>query len=294
MGHIRLGTIPKSQPWKRVVSSVVANAGIGASAVDGSPFSTGASEDESPTIYSAGGERGDFEPRSISIIALRTLEAAEKGLDGAANDKGLRLTFFLLTQVALASRTDSWLDYLHKNGITLRPSDSLAELTRAFHDAVDEGLERKGRTSDIGEMAQRAAGDALSTLAGDRAATLFGNSGDELRNAIRSISTPAGFGALGQAFFGSFLTRFLNFYLSRITASELGSGALGELNDITRFNTQLARHCEQSAAIVRDFSSEWYSKTEYRHGITQARVGGFVAVAIKKLKAELRAQQDER
>jgi hypothetical protein len=294
MGHIRLGAIPKSQPWKRVVSSVVTNVGLGAGGAAGSAFVASTSEDTDSKVYSVGGQTRELDTRSVSLIAFKTLEAAEKGLDRAASDKGLCLTFFLLTQIALASRVEDWSAELRKNGIVLQSSDSLNDLTRAFQNAVDRGLERTGDSSDIGEMAQRAAGDALSKLAADQAATLFGNSGEELRVAVRSLSTPAGFGALGQMFFGSFLSRFLNFYLSRITASELGRGTLGDLSDITRFNSQLARHCEQSAAIVRDFSGEWYSKTEYLHGISLARTRGFVAIAVKKLKAELRAQQDER
>lgn len=293
MGHIRLGNIPKSQPWKRVVSSVVSTIGLGGGAAPGSELLVVASENADATVYSTNAEHGSLDPRGIAIIASKTLEAAESGLDKAQSDCALRLTFFLLTQIALASRAENWATDLRKVGINLQSTGSLADLTRAVHDLVDKQVAVVGDSSDIGEMAQRAAGDALSILAGDQAATLFGNTGEELRTAIRRLSTPAGFGTLGQVFFGSFLSRYLNFYLSRVTAAELGRGTLAELTDITKFNAQLAHHCEQSAAIVRDFASEWYSKTEYIHGITLARAGGFVAVAIKKLKAELHTQQLE-
>src|SRR5262249_19116033 len=66
-----------------------------------------------------------------------------------------------------------------------------------------------------------------------------------------------GFGELGQRFFGTFVARFLNFYLSRVTAATLGSRGLRDLADLTEFNRSLRMHCNQSARIVRDFCGEW-------------------------------------
>jgi hypothetical protein len=42
---------------------------------------------------------------------------------------------------------------------------------------------------------------------------------------------------------------------------------------------------------VRDFCGEWYSKTEYLQGINLENTSGFIAVAIKKLRAEIKQQE---
>ena len=99
-----------------------------------------------------------------------------------------------------------------------------------------------------------------------------------------------GFGELGQAFFGRFMTGFLNFYLSRITAEKIGSSFIQQLGDLSVFNRALANHCLESARIVRDFAGQWYSKTQYERGVSLDNTAGFVAVALSKLQEELRHQ----
>ena len=83
------------------------------------------------------------------------------------------------------------------------------------------------------------------------------------------------------------MTRFLNFYLSRVTAGQLGGA-----ENLSRFNEALATHCNQSARIVRDFCGEWYSKTEFQQGIDLENSSRFLAVALQKLKAELGQQRE--
>src|SRR5206468_12075213 len=105
----------------------------------------------------------------------------------------------------------------------------------------------------VSERAQQGAGEAIATIAGSRATTLFGSGRDELQAAIQSLSTKKGFSELGQRFFGRFLACFLDFYLSRITATLLGGERLQQVGDLSRFNEVLQAHCEQSALIVHDF-----------------------------------------
>jgi len=228
---------------------------------------------------------------AIPQIAAKTLDAARGGLENAIADEGLRYAFYLLTQIALASREEDWRTRLRELGLALSERSTVFDLSAAFQNAVDDHLITHGWSSDISEIAQRAAGDALGTLAGPRAETLFGNAGEELRLAVRTLSTKNGFATLGQHFFGHFLARFLNFYLSRATAATSNRGPIEGIGDISQFNSDLVRHCEQSAAIVHDFAGEWYSKTEYQKGIDPQNAAGFVAIAVKKLQAELQGQR---
>ena len=96
---------------------------------------------------------------------------------------------------------------------------------------------------------------------------------------------------LGQKFFGIFIARFLNFYLSRVTASAVNGPNISQVGDIYSFNEALRLHCEQSARIVRDYCGEWCSKTEYLTGINLQNTSGFIAIALKKLQAELQRQE---
>jgi hypothetical protein len=122
---------------------------------------------------------------------------------------------------------------------------------------------------------------------------MFGGTSADVRSAVRSLSTKKGFGQLGQRFFGRLVARFLNFYLSRVTASRLGSPRLRHLGDVAEFDDALRRHCDQSARIVRDFCGDWYSKTQYEKRIDLDTSSRFLAIAVKKLRSELEQQGSE-
>ena len=268
MGHTRLGPLPVTQKWNAVVEQV---AGM---------WLTGYSA--SPAAF------------HVNTIAAQTLDAARAGLIKAAGDPGVRYTFYLLTQVALAARKSNWESALAQHGIRVSEDSTVFDLTVELQDAIDRHLRKKSRhPTDLSEMAQQSAGEALMSLAGTGTLNLFHGSGGEVRNAVRSLSSKKGFGQLGQRFFGRFITRFLNFYLRRATAAKLGSPRLRDLGDIEQFDEALQTHCEESARIVRDFCGEWYSKTEYEKGIDLDNSSRFLAVAVKKLSRELEQQGSE-
>lgn len=266
MGHQRLGDVPKSRKWSVLISAVAGE---------------GASVDSTDSLSLV-----------VAEVADLTLDAAQSGLQRAIDDPGLRYTFYLLTQIVLAARETDWQQRMADLGIHLSADSSLFDCTAAVQDAVDRYLVLHGRPTDVSEMGQQAAGQAIAELVGPNAKTLFGSGAAELQDALHKLSTKAGFARLGQRFFGCFMSRFLNFYLSRITAGRVGGPRLNQVGELTQFNDAFDQHCNQSARIVRDFCGEWYSKTEFQHGIDLANTSRFMAVALKKLQAELETQKD--
>lgn len=266
LGHTRLGPLPKSRNWNQVVETL-----------------TGSRLRELPVSSAA---------LRINIIAAQTLKAARTILAKASDDAGVRYTFYLLTQLVLASRQQDWRTKLDEHGIVLSDQSSVFDLIVAVQSAIDRYI---GGTSlgatDVSEIAQQAAGEALTSLLAPQTPSLFGDAdSNDLKKALRTLSTKKGFGQLGQLFFGRFVARFLNFHLSRATAAGLGSPRLQDLGHIGEFNEALTTHCQESARIVRDFCGDWYSKTEYKHGINLANSSRFLAVAVKKLRSELQHQ----
>lgn len=270
MGHQRLGDIPKTKNWTAVVAKI-AGGSEGGGAFGGSGIAL---------------------VNDVETVASEVLEAADQGLNAAINDPGLRFTFYALTQLVLATRQTEWQGELASLGIQLSENSGLFDLTAEFQAVIDDHLQKLGRRSDISEMAQKAAGEAIASLAGSRSKTLFGSGPDELKDAVRELSTKKGFAKLGQKFFGRFMCRFLNFYLSRITPQQVGSDRLTNTRALSEFNETLDTHCHQSSKIVHDFCGEWYSKTEFQKGISLDNTSGFMAIAVKKLQAELRKQRE--
>lgn len=266
MGHTRLGLLPKTRKWNRVVE-IVAGRGL-----------------ESYSVANSASH--------IDVVAAQALNAASATLTKAGNDAGVRYSFYLLTQLALASRSQQWRTLLARHGINLRDESTIFDLTAELQAAIDRHIsDTSPGATDFSEMAQQATGEALTSLLGSPTFGLFESTEpDDLKNAVRSLSSKRGFAQLGQRFFSRFIARFLNFYLSRATAGELGAPRLQNLGDIGEFNAALTLHCEESARIVRDFCGDWYSKTNYAGGIDLSKSSRFLAVAVRKLRNELQLQ----
>lgn len=86
MGHIRLGTLPRTRQWIQVLDLI----GGGAGTPD---------------------------------VAAATMDASQHGLTNAAKDPGLVYTVWLLSQVPLAARSENFAARLRKLGLKCAPGE---------------------------------------------------------------------------------------------------------------------------------------------------------------------------
>lgn len=252
MGHSRVGMLPNTAPWRKVVGLVAGNA-------------------------------------PVPVVATATTEAAHLGLELADGDPGLCHAFYLLSQVVLAARQENLSEALAELGIKIPAQPSVLDVAAGFTEAVDKHLQSTWSRTDVGEMAQLAAAESLTAVLSDRASSLFGATSAELQDAIRGCSTPTGFSSLAHDFFSRFTQRFLTYHLSRELSNHVGEGRrFGNPREHTAFVDELKVHCREAALIVRDFAGKWHSKTTFEGGITPTKAKGFVHVALDKLRRELK------
>jgi hypothetical protein len=87
MGHSRLGTLPDTSRWRNVVGLIAGNA-------------------------------------NVAVVADATMDAAQRGLELADGDEGLKQTFWLLSQI-VSERPKS----AHEEALENRPIERLEVLT---------------------------------------------------------------------------------------------------------------------------------------------------------------------
>ena len=250
MGHNRLGRLPRTQSWDAVVS-----------------------------LLSAGASSGK--------IATATAKAAENSLASASSDPALRHALWLLTQLPLAARSEDFVGRLQEIKINAGMAPSLLSLAAAFQQAVDD--HGGGVETDLGEMAQLAAGEALTTVLAADLPGLVDTTSEDVRYALGKLAAPDRFAKLSRHFFARLVNRSLEYFISRAIADHIGPGrGFRSLSDYVAFRQALAQHCYEAALIVEAFSGEWYSKANWEGGITPAKAAGFAHAAFRKLREELR------
>jgi hypothetical protein len=253
MGHQRLGTLPDTAPWGRVVSKLAEDA-------------------------------------EVAAVAAATTQAAARGLEFARDDKGLTYCFWLLAQLAWAARKDDFASALRNAGLLVQDEPDVFDIAASFSEAVDRYLHKARGRTDLGEMAQLAAVESLSNLLSQRAARLYESTPAEVHQAARELSTSRGFGTLAHDFFANFTQRFLTYHLGRELSLHVGgNGRFLDPNEHNEYVAQLKTHCREVAAIMREFAASWYSKAHSPRGKggSMASARGFVNRTLGKLKDEL-------
>ena len=253
MGHIRLGRLPKSARWREVVGVM------------------------------------ESDPQNAERIAAATLVASEDYLRSARNDPALGRAYWTLVRLMAAARGDDFAGEVSRLGV---PSESEGS-SIAFLAGVADSVRRESAEAADGSMAGELGGlalqRALMETVGTQATSMFGSTVDDLQAAFRAHSTERQFGEVSRLFFGDFLARVLRGALDREAPRLLGASASEVMLQ------QVDVHARQSAAIVRDFAGEWFSKKRYERAgdIRREDADGFIAVALRKLRSELRREGEQ-
>jgi hypothetical protein len=257
MGHIRLGTLPRTKKWDQVVH-----------------------------LISGGAD--------VERIAAASAEAAEHGLERASRDEGLAQAIWLLTQLPQAARHSDFSERLWKLGLRVSSRPTLVEIVVSLTQAIDAHLQETGKRSDFGELALHAASQTIATLAGQELPTLFAPTPSDVQKAIAKLGTSKNFSVVARDYFSRLTSHSLNYFLSRTLSTHVGpSRRFASIGDHSEFNAALNQHCWEASRIIQEFAGGWYGKTlQTETRITRDNAQRFAHVALKKIRAELRKRRD--
>lgn len=254
MGHVRLGRLPKTMRWQGVVALM------------------------------------DDSADDVPAVARGTAAAAEMRLRQLSRDPSLVHCFWLLTRVASASRHDDFATALAQLNLPSPINGSALIYITQINDQTRLDLALHTESGPFGELASLALRRTLSETVGVHGRSLFGSSLEDLQHAFYSHSSPARFGELARKFFGDYLARTLRFFVEKELSNLVGSGhRLTNIDASTDFTRTLDLYARESARIVEDFATGWYSKHNWELGdaITRQEAQRFVAIALRKLRMEL-------
>lgn len=259
MGHLRLGTLPKTRPWKKVIGLL------------------------------------DNDPSNVPAIASATIQAARDELDKLRSEPSLGYCFWLLTRITWSARQLDFATRLEDIGIDLAGSES----TLSFVSAVSDLARRqctiyKGSTA-FRDIANGALKQALSQTVALSTPSLFGSTLADVQTACRRYSSRHQFGLLARHFFSIFTSRSLRYFIDKELANHIGPGAaLQSIDDGRDFTDALDTYAWQTSKIVEEFAAGWYSKHNWQSegDITEADAQRFVAYGLRKLRMELDREED--
>jgi hypothetical protein len=229
-----------------------------------------------------------LEGEDAVCIAQATLDAASKGIRIAKADEGLALSVWMLARLTVAARSDDPALALTDLGLSPDAFASMADLAASVSDALDQKLSERRARTDIGEMAQMAAIEALARVLGGDSEGLFGPTPEPVQQRLAAMATEKGFARLGHQFFARFYERFLGYHLSRELPQHVGPGErFPDARSQADFQRQLTDHANEVSLITKEFSGGWYSSSRYRTGLSQKSAADFASYALEKISQEV-------
>jgi hypothetical protein len=258
MGHIHLGVLPKTLPWKRVVSLL----------------DEGAADHE---------------------VVAESARAAERELTSAARDPVYVEAVRILLTIPLCARTDDFGAALRRADILAPNRPELLDLIEAATQRLDQvRLGNSGR-SDLGEIAGRALISTLSVGIGDQLPGLFAATPDDVQSVARKLSWSKGISAWTRLFYSRLVSGSLSYWLDRTLAEQIGPDRrFAGVSQRDEFDTAVNAYSIEATRIIQEFSGGWYGKTIHQNGtIDTENATLFGAVALKKIVAELRVKRGD-
>jgi hypothetical protein len=251
MGHIRLGQLPKTKPWKRVFEA------LDLPGVDG------------------------------ARVAAATASAAGDRFEALKSDPTLQQVVWLLVRVGTAAEGDDFTRDLAALGLDPRRASSgiglVAEVARAARTAAPpEGV--------LAELALKSVQHVLAERVVEQSRSLFGTTLDDVRAAAAKFGTKDGFADITTDFFGDFTARTVRFLAEKELSNHVGPrDAVRTLEDAASLVRDIDRYCAESAEIVREFAGGWYSKANWKseRAIDRDEAERFLAYALTKMRAEV-------
>lgn len=254
MGHTRIGRLPRTARWKRVVALLNA-----------------------PSL-------------DASAVARASALAAEQRLRRLSNDPTLIHCFWILTRLATAARRPDFAQGLAEIGVEARPNEPILGFIARLSEQVRVEAAAHPESGHFANLASLALRRALSETIGQHGRSLFGSSVEDLQAALRHHAGEQRFGRMAKLFFGEFFAQTLGSFVERELSNRTGvSAGLATLRESQEFAEALDRYARESAVIMEEFAGGWYGKHhwESKGQIDHQETAGFVGYALRKLRMEL-------
>lgn len=254
LGHERVGTLPKTEKWRTIVSSI--------------------------SNYTNAGD-------TIVEIAAQTTKNVRHRFKNIESDGGVFAAFKYIITLAYSVKSNDAFGKLSEYGIDLPKEFNLYDLAFSIQDYVAKNTESKEYSSfatqsmieTVSEWARRNESNQIS---------LF-DTNDKALELWQKAANGASFCEISRLFFSRFTEKYLKYFLEREAA-----GSIDTLYERNQFNENLERHVNrisnhafETSKITQSFAAAWFNKEVKTKLPTDKKIKGFLSFAFQKINSEL-------
>jgi hypothetical protein len=185
MGHERVGFLPKSKSWNKVVESI---------------------HDYTSTNS------------DVSEIAQQTIKNVKQRFLNLNDDSSFVASFKFLVALSVANKINDPFSFLNQQGISISPNGSLFQLTSA----TQNWMEKQTGSKEYNALATKALIDTINNWVKTNQpnTSLFG-SNEGILAPWEKASSGSGFCEVSRDYFSRFTSNYLAYFLDRVASSKI-------------------------------------------------------------------------
>lgn len=256
MGHERVGALPRTKPWSRVVAQ----------------------------IAHASGSDGD-----VATLARTTLANVRSRLRNIHQDGGVIAAFQFLIALAVSGSADR---VRIKPPIDLREDPSPLQLASG----LSQWVQAHSRSAEYGDIARRAATDAIALWTEQQKRQLdFTGEAWKASETWRKAGTGSGFCEVARLFFAKFTERYLNYFLCREASAEVSNiEERNQLESRLQDHIDaVSKHAFETARIAQSFAAGWFNRYARAGMPPPEQIERFLAISFGKISEELEREASQ-
>lgn len=252
MGHERVGFLPKSKSWNKVVESI-----------------HGYSE-ATP---------------DVSIIAEQALKNIRQKFLALNTDSSFLASFKCLVVLSYANKAENPIGFLSENGIGVNENGSLFQLTSA----TQKWMEKQSGSKEYNTLATKALVDTINNWVktNQPRASLFGKN-ESILASWEKATNGAGFCEVSRDYFSRFTTNYLSYFLDRAASAQIDS--ITERNQfsdsIKNHISEISTHAFETSKIAQSFAAGWFNNNAKTEFPSDKKIKGFLGIVTKKFHDE--------
>ena len=258
MGHERIGFLPRSNQWKKIVDQLVSYEG---------------------------------DRNSVKQIADDTLQAIKKTYEAMPFDESVIKAISFLATLSFSAKQTNQVDFLNANGYNVDSNISLYSLISSAQNLITTN---KG-SLEINTLAKDAALQAIIDYQQEHSSGQTSFWG-EPNNVWKSVGTGSAFCELARSFFAAFTDRHLKYFLDRSAASSIGDYAKLQLfsKQLSEHTKAISDHTFDISKIMQSFAAGWFNKNAAKTLPDKSKIRGFLNHSFSKLREEFRREGDSK
>lgn len=257
MGHERIGFLPRTISWRKIVT-----------ALNGVAHGT---------------------DKEVVTLAAKTIDQVRERYLTLHRDAGVQAAFGFL--VAVSRSREPTQDSRAAPDVELPCGLPPLRLTVALNEWVDAHAQSR----EYAEIAKRAAAETLTLWHGNqlRQTGLFAEAPEDVSKAVWvKASTGTGFSEVARSFLAKFTKRYLQYFLEREASAYISSiEARNRFSDRLHQSIDLvSQHAFETSKITQSFAAGWFNKHAREVTPNNATLSSFLRVAFSKMREELKRE----